>query len=372
MKGQRIKILYLDDEINNLNAFKATFRRNYEIYTAISSQEAKQILKDIEVQIIIADQRMPGMTGVEFYNSVKEIYPDPIRILLTGYTDIEALIDSINKGEIYRFIKKPWDEFELQNAIQNAFEIFSARQLIKEKIAMLEKSNDELSRFIYSASHDLRSPLMSVLGIINLAKLDNSITDPQGYMNMIEESIIRLDVFIQNIIEYYKNSRLEPEIDTIEFNSLIQDSVNQGRHQNSSIKFDIQVNQPNPFRGDSFRIGIILNNLISNAIKYQKPEEKNQTVAITALVDPHRALLTIQDNGIGILNEHLNNIFKMFFRTNNSNKPGTGIGLYIVKEALTRIGGTISVTSELGKGTKFEIHIPNHNDPSGRVENTPG
>jgi signal transduction histidine kinase len=368
MSGEKIKILYIDDEVNNLTAFKASFRRSYEIYTAPSPFEAKNLLKDVDVHLIIADQRMPGMTGVDFFNSVKEQYPDPIRVLLTGYTDIEALIDAINKGQIYRFIKKPWNEFELQNTIHNAFEIYSARKLLKEKIEMLEKTNDELSRFIYSASHDLRSPLMSVLGIINLAKMDNSVTDPNGYMQMIETSIVRLDGFIQKIIEYYKNSRLEPEYEKIDFKKIINEAVETCRHQNPSIHFHIKIHQPEDFTGDAFRLGIILNNLISNAIKYQKPEEKNQTVNIIAKTEPHKAILTIEDNGIGILNEHLDNIFKMFFRTKNSSKPGTGIGLYIVKEALTRIGGTISVSSVYGEGSKFEINIPNKNDLIARPE----
>ena len=114
MSENRIKILYLDDEINNLNTFRASFRRNYEIYTALTVTEARTLLEEVQVEVIIADQRMPTTTGVEFFNAIKEKFPDPIRILLTGYTDIEDLIDSINKGQIYRFIRKPWEEFEIQ------------------------------------------------------------------------------------------------------------------------------------------------------------------------------------------------------------------------------------------------------------------
>jgi two-component system sensor histidine kinase/response regulator len=200
MSENRIKILYLDDEINNLNTFRASFRRNYEIYTALTVAEAKRLLEEIPVEIIIADQRMPNTTGVEFFNVIKEKHPDPIRILLTGYTDIEDMIDSINKGQIYRYIRKPWDEFELQNAINNAYDIYSARKQLKEKVEALEKANEELNRFIYSASHDMRSPLVSVLGIINLAKADNSISDPNGYVDLMESCIIRLDEFIKKVI----------------------------------------------------------------------------------------------------------------------------------------------------------------------------
>src|SRR5215469_15546180 len=123
MSETRTRILYLDDEINNLNTFRASFRRNYEIYTALTVSEARNLLEEVPVEVIIADQRMPHTTGVEFFNGIKEKYPDPIRILLTGYTDIEYLIDSINKGQIYRFIRKPWEEFEIHNAITNAHDL---------------------------------------------------------------------------------------------------------------------------------------------------------------------------------------------------------------------------------------------------------
>lgn len=359
MKREKIRILYIDDEVNNLSAFKASFRRQYEIYTASETLAARKILQDIHIHIIMADQRMPGTTGVEFFNSIKEIHPDPIRILLTGYTDVEALVDAINMGQIYRFIRKPWDEYEIQTTISNAFELYCARKEIHEKVVELEKTNDELSRFIYSASHDLRSPLMSILGIINLAKMDQSVTDPNDYMKMIETSIVRLDGFIQKIIEYYKNSRLELDQEKISFEHLVQECIETCRHQSPDIHFEMEIQQGLDFIGDAFRISIILNNLISNAVKYQKPGESHPKVLVKAHVDLHKAVIVIEDNGIGILREHLNNIFKMFFRTKNNNKPGTGIGLYIVKEALTRIGGHINVSSTYGEGSRFEITIPN-------------
>lgn len=362
MKDNRIRILYIDDEVHNLNAFKAGFRRSYEIYTANSAQEGKHLLKTIDVHIIIADQKMPVSTGVEFFNEIKEVLPDPMRILLTGYTDVEDIIDAINKGHIFSYIKKPWDEIELHKTIQNAYEIYTTRRQLKEKIIELEKINDELNRFIYSTSHDLRSPLMSVLGIVNLSRLDNSVTDPNGYMEMIEQCTLKLDSFIQQIIEYYRNSRLDVEYENISFDNLLQECISSFRHQNTAVQFDVNVDQPVPFKGDTFRISVILNNLISNAVKYQKPEEVHPMVNLGVKVEPHKATLTISDNGIGILSEHLNNIFKMFFRSKNNNKPGSGIGLYIVKEALNKIGGTINVESQYGEGTKFEISIPNRND----------
>lgn len=362
MKDSRIRILYIDDEVHNLNAFKASFRRSYEIYTANSAQEGKLLLKEIMVHIIIADQKMPVATGVDFFNEIKETLPDPIRILLTGYTDVEDIIDAINKGHIFSYIKKPWDENELHRTINNAYEIYRTRKQLKEKIEELEKTNDELNRFIYSTSHDLRSPLMSVLGIINLTRLDNSVVDPNNYVGMIESCILKLDGFIQKIIEYYRNSRLDVEYEKIDFNNLLNDCIIAFQPQDTSIQFQMSVDQSFDFKGDTFRISVILNNLISNAVKYQKPGESNPMVDLSVKVEPHKATICIKDNGIGILSEHLNNIFKMFFRSKNNNKPGSGIGLYIVKEALNKIGGTINVESKYGEGTQFEITIPNRNE----------
>src|SRR5919112_6670510 len=151
---EKIRVLYVDDESNNLLAFKATFRRIFDIYTATSAAEGMNVLTQHRVHIIIADQRMPQSTGVEFFDVVRTAYPDPVRILLTGYTDVEAIIDAINKGQIFRYIKKPWDELELKTAIYNAFEVYSTRRQLKNKIDELEKSNDELNRFVYSTSHD--------------------------------------------------------------------------------------------------------------------------------------------------------------------------------------------------------------------------
>lgn len=356
---KKIRVLYIDDEPNNLQAFQAGFRRKYHIFTANSAAEGMNILNENKVHVIIADQRMPQSTGVEFFNIIRISHPDPIRILLTGYTDAEAIIDSINKGEIYRYIKKPWDDFELQNAIQNAYDIYLTRKQLSNKIAELEKTNDELNRFVYSTSHDLRSPLASIMGIINLAKMENSVDDPNNYLGMVESCVNRMDVFIIKIIEYYKSVRVEEQLEKIEFEALLNNSVELCRMQNRAVQFFINVNQPIEFKGDAFRISVIINNLVSNAVKYQKSTETNPMVKLNVEVDENKAIIQIEDNGIGIIDQHLNNIFKMFFRSTN-NVTGLGIGLYIVKEALNRIGGEITVNSVFGVGTTFQLEIPNY------------
>jgi response regulator RpfG family c-di-GMP phosphodiesterase len=142
--NKKITVIYVDDEENNLISFKATFRIKYNVLTAISAEEAIKLLETRPVEIIITDQRMPNITGVEFLERILERFPDPIRILLTGYTDMSAVIDAVNKGKIYHYLTKPWNEEELDMTIQGAYEVYKKNQEIKIMNQKLALSNDQL------------------------------------------------------------------------------------------------------------------------------------------------------------------------------------------------------------------------------------
>ncbi|MCO6500590.1 MAG: response regulator [Vicingus serpentipes] len=141
---EKVNILYVDDEVENLNAFKAAFRRIYNVYVAESANEGRKILDEHPVEIILTDQRMPEMTGVEFLASIITDYPDPIRMLMTGYSDINAVIDAVNKGQIYKYISKPWDNEYLTTIIDQAYEVYSLRKENKRLTAELLKVNGQL------------------------------------------------------------------------------------------------------------------------------------------------------------------------------------------------------------------------------------
>ncbi|MGZ3754316.1 MAG: response regulator [Mucilaginibacter sp.] len=144
MPSEKISILYVDDEENNLFSFKATFRIKYQVFTAISGDEALKILDTKPIQIIITDQRMPEMTGVEFLEKVLEKYPDPMRILLTGYADMGAVVDAVNKGKIFHYLAKPWNEEELDLTINRAYDKYKEKIELKVMNEKLEVSNDQL------------------------------------------------------------------------------------------------------------------------------------------------------------------------------------------------------------------------------------
>jgi len=144
MAEKKINVLYVDDEENNLISFKANFRVKYDVMTALSGDEAMKVMEAHPVEIIITDQRMPNMTGVEFLELVIEKYPDPMRILLTGYADMNAVIDAVNKGKIFHYLTKPWNEQELHETIARAFEQYQKNLELKETNEKLAVSNDQL------------------------------------------------------------------------------------------------------------------------------------------------------------------------------------------------------------------------------------
>ena len=124
----KIKVLYIDDEKENLNAFKASFRRIFDVHVGISADEGLEILKKEAIEVVISDQRMPGKSGTDFFESISILHPNPIRILLTGYSDITAVIEAVNKGNIYRYVSKPWNEYDLKLTIENAYQLYTLKE----------------------------------------------------------------------------------------------------------------------------------------------------------------------------------------------------------------------------------------------------
>jgi signal transduction histidine kinase len=356
--NKRINVLYIDDEDNNLNSFKAAVRKEFKVQTAMDAEEGLILAKNFEFQVVIADQRMPGMTGVEFFEKLVEINPDPIRILLTGYSDITSVIDAINRGEVYRFIDKPWNLEQIKNAILNAAEIFYARKELKEKNNRLEKLHTEMNQFVYSLSHELRGPLMSISGISKLAKMEVKDTGIIEYFDMIDSATLKLDDFIYKMLDFYRSTKIETKVVPIQFENILNQLMAEYKLKWNLEGIDIQliIDQDNVFHSDESKIRVILNNLFSNAFKFQK-EEPGKWIKININVNNKRALLEISDNGIGIEEKHLDDVFNLFHRATQRN-VGSGLGLYMVKESIEQLHGNVVLNSVVGKGTEIQVHLP--------------
>jgi signal transduction histidine kinase len=224
----------------------------------------------------------------------------------------------------------------------------------------LKKVNSELDRFVYSASHDLRSPLASIMGLVNVARRDKS-AEHVDYLGLIEKSVVKLGSFISDIIDFSRNARLDVIAETIEFETMLRDVFEDLRfvEQYEKIQRSILIRTTKGFRSDPKRVRIILSNLVGNAIKHHFPPQRNNPyVSIKVEDDKEGITVTVTDNGPGIEEQYLKDIFKMFFRATNRT-PGSGLGLYIVEETVNKLQGKISVTSTWGEGTSFTVRLPN-------------
>ena len=224
----------------------------------------------------------------------------------------------------------------------------------------LEKVNSELDSFVYRVSHDLRAPLTSILGIINLLKIETNLEKQQYYIDLQATSVHKLDNFIQDIINLSRNSRQEMQVEEIDFETLIR-YIFEGQHFSEHadvINKKIKIEQENPFFTDKKRLGIVLNNLISNGIKYCNPRQDDPLIEVLVKISEDKAIISVRDNGIGIPDSHLNKIFTMFYRAHQDNS-GSGLGLYIVKETVDKLYGNIAVQSKTRQGSTFTVTIPN-------------
>lgn len=358
--SEKYSILYLDDEEQNLLSFQALFRRDYHVFTTTSAQEAVNILNNNNIHIIFSDQKMPEVSGVEFFETILHDFPKAVRILITGYADIEAVIDAINKGQVYRYVTKPWEPNELRVCVENALEKYRRDVELIEKNRELERANAELEKFVYSASHDLRAPLVSIKGIINVARLEGLDAKAFHYLDMIERSTDKLNDFVSNIINYYQNNQSDELMETIDCEMLADEIFERYRHYEGAerITFRKELSKVGEFRSDAHRIRMVLNNLVSNAIRFSDPKKHESFIDLSIVQNKEKAVFRVSDNGIGIAPEIMPGIFDMFF-THGDKRLGTGIGLYIAKQAVQKLGGNISVTGELNKGTRFTFEIPN-------------
>lgn len=229
-------------------------------------------------------------------------------------------------------------------------------ELTNEKLVKL---NAELDGVVYRVSHDLRSPIASVLGLVGLARTENNPAELQNYMDLQEKTLRRMDLLIQDIIDYTQNHSTELKPDSVNFRTLIEEVLTDHSHLENAGQIDktVEVNQPCLFYSDPRRLSMILMNLISNAIRYHNLQQTKPYVHVCVEVMPTQADIYISDNGQGISQEHLDKIFEMFYRANYATK-GSGLGLYIVKEAVEKLGGQVQVESVLGQGTTFKISIP--------------
>ncbi len=224
----------------------------------------------------------------------------------------------------------------------------------------LRKVNHELDSFVYKTSHDLRAPLTSLLGLIEIAKIEKNVDTIKQYLVLCEKSVFKLDSFIIDILNISKNERQEIQSNEIDFEILISEILLQLEYLDNSnrIETKIIINDSDTFFSDKRRINIVLNNLITNAIIYADLSKEKSFLDIRIVINKGNCVLTFLDNGIGIKPLDIEKVYQMFYRASAAGN-GSGLGLYIVKETVAKLNGSIAITSEYGHWTSIKITLPN-------------
>lgn len=227
------------------------------------------------------------------------------------------------------------------------------------KNKLLETANAKLDRFFYSTSHDLRAPLNSMQGLVQLMEMSHDVKELHSYANLLKGRVQNMDNFIRKFSEYARSSRQEISLEIINLRHFVLENLENLNYygHGDHVKRIVEIPESVLIETDSIRLQTVLGNLFSNAIKYQDYSKSDNFLRVAYVQANYRHLIIVEDNGIGMSRDDLDRIFGMFFRVNR-NIEGTGLGLFIVKEALERIGGTIEVSSEPGAGTKFTLSLP--------------
>lgn len=336
-------------------------------------EEYVQALTVGNPDIILSDHGLPQFNSVEALQIRNELAGHIPFILVTGSVSEEFAVSSLKHGADDYILKT--NLTRLIPAIQHALKQRDLREIkaraeaeLQAQNEALKKVNEELDSFVYSVSHNLRAPLLSMQGLLNLARKED---EGQGnafstYFNMMDESIVRLDETLKDILAYSRNARNPLESQEVDPGTLIRECFDSLSY---SKGFDILEKKTTydirrPFFSDKHRIKFIIHNLVSNAVKYMDREKDRCWLHITVQVDEESAVMVFEDNGVGIPGQYQGKIFDMFYRASELSE-GAGLGLYIVKEAVAKLNGEIRLESGAGQGSSFTIRLPNEYERKG-------
>jgi signal transduction histidine kinase len=387
MAQNRHSLLIVDDEVDVLDSLRHQFHRSYHVLTSASGSQAIEILEQNEVELILSDQRMPGMSGDRFLREARRLKPDAIRMLFTGYADIQAVINAVNEGHIFRYILKPWDTVELEGIIRQGVEQYDLlaerRRLITELQAantQLVQANEELATagrlktaFIEVASHEFNTPITLVLGLTDLLRLSNPNRpdQEQEVLRQITASGQQLARLVKNMLTLLRaeNFRRTLERTSVDLAELIDKVVDQVRPFIDARRLKLHTavaDDLGKFEIDADKVSAVLINLLTNAIKFS-PD--GGTIDLVARVSEDQAAeLSVEDRGVGIEPEALRYLFQPFFTQLDPSrhssgdfgycKRGLGLGLCIAKQFIELHGGRISAQNREGGGTRVAVHLP--------------
>jgi signal transduction histidine kinase len=379
-------LLVVDDEPEVVQSLQDLLRFDYRVLGANRASEGLRILEREPVQIVMTDQRMPEMSGVEFLGQLRESHPDVVRLLFTGFADVHTVVDAVNQGNVFRYVTKPWDPGELQSVLRQAaerYDLLAERRRLNEELqeknraleklnASLREANDLKVSFIRVASHELRTPLTIVLGLSELLRAGDCDKETvRSTVNQIHQGAERLTHIADEIGQMLLAgnfdrplARSETVLEDLLWGaaSTVAPFVTR-RRQTLAVKVSPDLGS---LTIESHKIRDALTHLLLNAIKFT-PD--NGIIRLSGSRRPDQSVeIRVSDTGVGIAPDALKHVFDPFFTdfdvTNHTSgvfefrRHGLGLGLTLVKGFVEMHGGTVEATSEVGKGTTFIIWLP--------------
>ena len=385
--NRRRTLLIVDDEVDVLESLRHQFHRTYRVLTAASGQAAIDLMRENEIHLILSDQRMPGMSGDVFLGQARRLQPDAVRMLFTGYADIQAVINAVNEGHIFRYILKPWDTVELEGVIRQAaerYDLMAERKALIEELraanAQLLQANEDLARagrlktaFIEVASHEFNTPITLVLGLTELLRLSepNRPAEEEEILGQITVSGRQLSKLVANMLtllradDFRRTLRRSP----VEPAVLLRGVVDQIQPFVKARKQHLEVDLP-PDLGvleiDADKVAAALVNQLTNAVKFT-PD--GGLIRLAARADgPDWVVIAVEDQGVGIDPEEFKHLFQPFFTQFDPSrhssgefgfqKRGLGLGLAIARQFVELHGGVLAAEQPETGGTRFTIRLP--------------
>jgi signal transduction histidine kinase len=361
-------ILYVDDEIENLIVFQATFEEHFNVVTANSGQEALGLLETRIFPVVIADQRMPRMTGAELFAIMRQKYPHIKRVMLTGYADSKAMLDSINQGQVFYFVKKPWEQDVVFSILVRAIEAYDLsisnmamadRLVVADRCAMLGRSAAQLA-------HEMGNQL----GMLPLLELiEDEYSDHDDLVRMAGFARAMHDRLVQMINEVKAFVRFEQE-QVVPQSVSISEVIHELReflrfeHSFPLDKLSLRIQADSAVTANRVKLQQVLLNLLKNAADAIRDRDDGQISLTVSTVD-NQAVIAVSDNGCGMTPDVAARIWEPFFTTKG--EEGTGLGLDVAKAIIEAHGGTIECKTAPRQGATFSILLPTSKSVNGPV-----
>ncbi len=352
-------ILYVDDELDNLVVFEAAFEDDFNIHATNSAEKALQMLENELIPVVVADQRMPGMSGTELFGIIRQRFPQTKRILLTGYTDPDAMADAINEGQVFQFVKKPWDRGFLFSILVRAFQSYELEienSALMNKLVVSERCAI-LGRAMSRIAHEMGN-LMCVLPLLEHIEEDYSDDEELMQMSRItRETCERLNALIGEVKDFVRFEQAVFPKAPILLSEIVYQLLPFIKFDETirSEQFRFEVKADSVILANKVKLQQVLHNLIKNAAEVTRdmPDGK---ILLEVDAKGSEAIVTVTDNGCGIPDDIIERIWEPFFTTKG--EQGNGIGLDVSRRLVESHDGVIACRSRVNEGTTFEIRLP--------------